>query len=200
MSLHSRRGLISKLSNKRYRNAFVAARISQTLAIQLRVLRQRAGLSQPDLARELGTSQNAVSRMESPMYGKQSISTLKKLAAYFDVGLIVRLAPFSEIMDWTLSLKEGSVAIPDFAHDNFNEDCVPILADTRRIAAHGLTSTEAMEKPQSTVGYIHHGAVPSHSSGAATQSGLDWPPQSSGDLIVPKPAGAVLAAEQRMSA
>lgn len=117
MSLQSKQGLRKKLGNKAYRDAFVASRISQTLAFQLRVLRQRDGLSQADLAKDLETSQNAISRMESPTYGKVSISTLRKIASHYDVGLIVRFAPFSEIADWTVNLGRTSVEISKFEND-----------------------------------------------------------------------------------
>lgn len=117
MSLQSKQGLRKKLANKNYRDAFVASRIAQTLAFQLRVLRQRAGLSQTELAKKLGTSQNAVSRIENPQYGKASISTLRKVASYFNVGLIVRFAPLSEIADWTVNLSEKAVDVPDLEHD-----------------------------------------------------------------------------------
>lgn len=117
MSLQSKQNLEKKLAGKQYRDAFVAARISQAIAFQLRVLRQRANLSQDDLAKELGTSQNAISRMENPKYGKPSISSLRKLASFFDVGLVVRFAPFSEIADWSTNLSEESVNVPNFDHD-----------------------------------------------------------------------------------
>jgi len=56
--------------------------------------------SQDRLAKETGMNQNAISRLESPEYGKATITTLKRLAAEFDVGLIVRFVPFSAVVDW----------------------------------------------------------------------------------------------------
>lgn len=126
MSLQSKRSLRKKLNDQQYRDAFVASRIAQTIAMQLRILRQREGLSQADLARELGTSQNAVSRMENPKYGKPSISTLRKMAAFFKVGLIVRFAPLSEIADWTTTLTSKSVDVPALEHDTGFVDRMPI--------------------------------------------------------------------------
>jgi transcriptional regulator with XRE-family HTH domain len=117
MRLQSKEGLHRKLRDKKYRDAFVSAGISNSLSLQLRILRQRAGLSQEDLARKLGTSQNAISRMEDPKYGRPSISTLKKIASYFDVGLVVRFAPYGEIADWDLNLSQESMEVPDFNHD-----------------------------------------------------------------------------------
>jgi len=117
MNSNSKHKLHTKLKDKPYRDAFVGARISQTIALQARVLRQKAGLSQQELAKDLGTSQNAVFRLENPQYGNHSISTLKKWASYFNVGLVVRFAPVSEIIDWSIKLGPESMEIADFDHD-----------------------------------------------------------------------------------
>ena len=117
MSLHSKQSLYNRFSDRKFRDAFVSSRIAQTIATQARVLRQRNEMSQNDLARALGTSQNAIYRLENPKYGRPTISTLKKLASFFNVGLIVRFAPLSEIVDWTVGLSERSLNVPDFAHD-----------------------------------------------------------------------------------
>jgi len=50
------------------------------VALQLAALRQRAGLSQKDLARLLKTSQQQISRLESPDYEGHSLSTLRRIA------------------------------------------------------------------------------------------------------------------------
>jgi transcriptional regulator with XRE-family HTH domain len=51
------------------------------VALQLVALRQQAGLSQKDLARLLKTSQQQISRLESPGYEGHSLSTLRRVAA-----------------------------------------------------------------------------------------------------------------------
>ena len=48
--------------------------------MQLAALRERAGLSQKDLARLLKTSQQQVSRLESPGYEGHSLSMLRRVA------------------------------------------------------------------------------------------------------------------------
>jgi transcriptional regulator with XRE-family HTH domain len=79
---------------KAARERFVASTLDKNLATQIRAIRDRQGLSQERLA-ELagGMNQNAISRLESPTYGKPTITTLKRLAAAFDVGLVVRFVP-----------------------------------------------------------------------------------------------------------
>ena len=69
------------------------------------------------MARALETSQNAIYRLENPNYGRPNISTLKKLADYFGVGLVVRFAPFSELVEWTLSMTPASIDVPSFEDD-----------------------------------------------------------------------------------
>jgi DNA-binding XRE family transcriptional regulator len=50
------------------------------VALQIAALRQQAGLSQKDLARLLKTSQQQISRLESPGYEGHSLSTLRRVA------------------------------------------------------------------------------------------------------------------------
>ena len=50
------------------------------VALQLAALREQAGLSQKDLARLLNTSQQQISRLESPGYEGHSLSTLRRIA------------------------------------------------------------------------------------------------------------------------
>jgi DNA-binding XRE family transcriptional regulator len=95
----------------------VSSRVAQTVAAQIKVMRQKGEMSQKDLAHKLETSQNAIYRLENPKYGRPNISTLKKVASFFGVGLIVRFAAFSELADWTLNISQRSIDVPSFAED-----------------------------------------------------------------------------------
>jgi len=117
MSLQSREDLIASLRSKKFRDAFVSSRVSNTLALQIRAMRQERGWTQMYLAELLGTSQNAVWRLESPQYGKYSITTLKRLASIFDVGLAVWLVPFSKLVDRVLYLETEDILVPSFDED-----------------------------------------------------------------------------------
>ena len=50
------------------------------VALQIVALRQQAGLSQKELAKLLKTSQQQISRLESPGYEGHSLSTLRRVA------------------------------------------------------------------------------------------------------------------------
>lgn len=117
MSLNSRPQLVSTLRDKKYRDSFVSSQVSNRLAFQIRALRQDHEWSQAQLAARIGTSQNAVSRLENPRYGKASISTLKRIASVFDVALVVGFIPFSELVDWVVNLSQQSLIVPSFDDD-----------------------------------------------------------------------------------
>jgi len=55
--------------------------------------------------------------MENPDYGKYSITTLLELAAAFDVALVVRFAPFSELLEWDLNSDERTLRPDSYVRD-----------------------------------------------------------------------------------
>ena len=56
-------------------------------------LRKKAGLSQKDLARKLKTSQQQISRLESPAYEGHSLSMLRRVAKALQADVKVTLEP-----------------------------------------------------------------------------------------------------------
>jgi ribosome-binding protein aMBF1 (putative translation factor) len=96
----SRDGLVRRLERgPEARVRFVESQLSKGLAFQLRALRDREGWSQVELAERAGMTQNAISRLENPHYGRATLTTLKRLAATYDVGLIVAFVPFSKLVN-----------------------------------------------------------------------------------------------------
>src|SRR5947208_7311836 len=61
---------------KRFREAGEAWEV----ALQIAALRQQAGLSQKELAKRLKTSQQQISRLESPAYEGHSLRMLRRVA------------------------------------------------------------------------------------------------------------------------
>ena len=67
------------------RDADFAARFKKAgeawdLAVKLAGLRKEAGLSQKELAKRVGTSQQQISRLESPSYEGHSLSMIRRVA------------------------------------------------------------------------------------------------------------------------
>lgn len=63
------------------------------VALQIAALRERAGLSQKDLAKLLETSQQQISRLESPGYEGHSLSMLRRVADVLHAKVRVVIEP-----------------------------------------------------------------------------------------------------------
>ena len=106
--------LLTKFKNKEYRQAFVDANIGDTISSQIFALRKRERLSQTQLAEACGMAQARISVLENPGYASFSISTLKRLAAAFDVALVVKFVAFSELLSSLDQLSPETVNVPSF--------------------------------------------------------------------------------------
>jgi transcriptional regulator with XRE-family HTH domain len=137
MNLSSRNSLIDRLKRGSHaRQRFVESHLSKTIAHQIRLMRESAGWTQQQLADAIGTNQNGVYRLESPNYGRPTLTTLKRVAAALDVALVVRFVPFSELVDWVSGtprvergLRTKALDVPDFTREletgQFDESTAP---------------------------------------------------------------------------
>jgi len=83
---------------KQMKDPEFAARFDQSgeawdVALQLTALRQRAGISQKELARRLKTSQQQISRLESPGYEGHSLANLRRVADALHARVRVTFEP-----------------------------------------------------------------------------------------------------------
>jgi transcriptional regulator with XRE-family HTH domain len=113
------------LRDKAYRDAFIEQEIMIGIPFQIRALRKERGWSQKklgELARKpgdaAGTAQETISLWEKPGYGRLTISTLIRLASAFDVGLMVRFASYSDLVDRAANLSSASIAVPSYKDDS----------------------------------------------------------------------------------
>lgn len=72
--------LEEQLRDPDFAKRFKRAGEAWDVALQLAALRDRAGLSQTELARKLKTTQQQISRLESPGYEGHSLSMLRRVA------------------------------------------------------------------------------------------------------------------------
>jgi transcriptional regulator with XRE-family HTH domain len=85
--------LEEQLKDPAFAERFERAGEAWDVALQLASLRERAGLSQKDLARKLRTSQQQISRLESPSYEGHSLSMLRRVAGVLGATVRVTIAP-----------------------------------------------------------------------------------------------------------
>lgn len=89
------RYLEEQLQDRHFAARFKRAGEAWDVALQLAALREQAGLSQKELARKLKTSQQNISRLESPGYEGHSLSMLRRVAKVLHARVRVVLEPES---------------------------------------------------------------------------------------------------------
>ncbi|MGP8201366.1 MAG: helix-turn-helix domain-containing protein [Limisphaerales bacterium] len=95
--------LEEQLRDPDFARRFKRAGEAWDVALQLAALRDKAGLSQKELARKLHTSQQNISRLESPSYEGHSLTMLRRVAEVLGATVRVTLAPKGEAEPMTLS-------------------------------------------------------------------------------------------------
>jgi len=85
--------LEKQLKDPVFAERFEEAGEAWDVALQLAALRETVGLSQKDLARKLKTSQQQISRLESPSYEGHSLSMLRRVAKVLNAKVRVVLEP-----------------------------------------------------------------------------------------------------------
>ena len=87
------RYLAEQLKDPDFAARFQRAGEAWDVALQLAALREQAGLSQAQLAALLNTSQQQISRLESPGYEGHSLSMLRRVAKALNARVRVTLEP-----------------------------------------------------------------------------------------------------------
>ena len=134
MSMNSkRRKLIHRLTNKAYRDAYVVQHSTIGLPFQIRAMRDARHWSQRELGERAGMAQETISLLENPGYGKFTLRTLNRLAAAFDVGLLVRFVPFSRLVGEMTDVTPEQLAVPSFESDRALCDEAPAMTSPANI-------------------------------------------------------------------
>lgn len=92
-----------------FRARFFRAVAQETIASQIRYLRESRHMRQTDLAQDAGMKQSAISRLESADYSKWNFATLIRIADALDARLKITLEPWEDVVsDLTRNTRERS--------------------------------------------------------------------------------------------
>jgi len=108
-----RQQIVDSLRLKESRDAFVDAEIRTTVPFQIREMRKDRKWTQEELATRIDSCQPTVDMFEDPDYATFTVASLKRLASAFDVALVVRFVPFSELVDDAVHPK--TLAVPSYS-------------------------------------------------------------------------------------
>jgi len=165
----------SDMQDKEYRHGLIDAQIEIDLPFQIRALRKQEELTQPQLAELAGMKQSRISKMEKPGGARFTLETLRRLAKALDVALIVRFAPFGELVAWSTEFNPDSFAVP-----SFDKEC---QATREREKALNTARSEGKVVPirGPRFRWRQRGAKPKHSSATmippkSARTGLTTPP------------------------
>jgi transcriptional regulator with XRE-family HTH domain len=105
-------------TNTTARDAYVTAEVITSIAHQIRAIRVQRGWSQLELAKKLGTTQTAISRIEDPSYGRLTLKTLLDLSKVFDAGLQVKFVSLINMLHETYFVKPNTRSVPSFEDES----------------------------------------------------------------------------------
>jgi len=95
--------LVKQLKHPAFVERFKNAGKAWDLAIQLVSLRKKARLSQKELAKRVGTSQQQISRLESPSYEGHSLSMLRRVAEVLGGTVHVEIRQENDPSQWMVA-------------------------------------------------------------------------------------------------
>ena len=109
------------LRDQEYRHLY-SSDIGTGLAFQIRMLREKNGWTQEQLAEFTSKKQETISQWENPNYGSYTLNSLKSLAEAFDVALLVEFVPYSELVERNTTRTPQRLAPPSFAEEDQTRD------------------------------------------------------------------------------
>ena len=101
--------LEEQLKDQGFAERFKKAGEAWDVALELAALRKESGLSQKELAKRVGTTQQQISRLESPSYEGHSLSMLRRVAEA--LGATIHIELLSRMQKKDIGILEGK---PDY--------------------------------------------------------------------------------------
>lgn len=160
---------LQSMNDPAYRAAFVEAQIDLALPTQIKALRAQRNWSQAELADRAGMKQARISAIENAKEGSLNLKTLRRLAEAFDVALVVRFAPFSELTEWASTYSPDAFAVPSFNDERRIERAKPARPGTMA----PLVLLDLLEPPTKGNWLLHVSLPKSHGGSRVPATQVD---------------------------
>ena len=85
--------IAEQMKDPKFKNAWHDLDLEFELLESMIKAREKAGITQEELAKRIGTQQPALSRLERGAFKKATVETLRKIADALDAKLIIKLHP-----------------------------------------------------------------------------------------------------------
>ena len=123
------------------RRDYVDDFVNASVALQIKVLRLHREWTQEELADKAHLGQSQISDYENINHPPPKIDILKRIAAAFDLPLIVRLGSWGDFVEGASGMNQVSLQYPRFERDPAMQEAGPKLA---RVIPHPAAQRQAL--------------------------------------------------------
>jgi len=96
----------------------MSARVAAAVGGQISSLRKKKEWTQEQLAQHAEMKRSRISLLESGNYEGFSFATLKRIAAAFDVAVIIQFVSFRDFVRWSESFNQAALAPEPFSESD----------------------------------------------------------------------------------
>lgn len=109
--------LRAEFHDKETRHIYVEDFLNTYIATQIKVLREKAGWTQAQLAEKAGMKQERISVLEDVNYSSWTANVLKRIAKAFDMRLSIKIESFGSYLDEFENFNREALLQPTFEQD-----------------------------------------------------------------------------------
>lgn len=110
--------IVSELGDEEARRQYADELLDAALALQIKTLREQRGLTQNELAERASMGQSQISEMEQIDHSPGTVKTLRRIAAAFDLALVIRFESFGRFLEEVSQLDRQSLERESYADDS----------------------------------------------------------------------------------
>lgn len=109
------------LKDKDAREAYVASRVATAIGVRIFNMRKKRGWTQAELAQRAGMKQARISVLEQADYENFSFSTLRRIAAAFDVAVVVDFVSYPDFLEWSDGFTRDTIVPENFSESEITQ-------------------------------------------------------------------------------